>query len=126
MGCSNIRLRIEMNTVESANNAVEIIKNFATDNTSDYLSLSADRFINDVRVTDDTVIIDDSYAIGCSEYFEFIPMLVDLKLESQTIPFENTWHGTDRDPDGVHDYVIECDLQKYGKMLRESIGYEAE
>ena len=54
MGCSNIRLRIEMNTVESANNAVEIIKNFATENTSVYLSLSADRFTNDVRVTDNT------------------------------------------------------------------------
>lgn len=57
---------------------------------------------------------------------EIFPMLKDLNIQSQTIPFENTWHGTDRDPDGVHDYVIECDLQKNGKMLRESIGYEAE
>lgn len=57
---------------------------------------------------------------------EILPMMKDLNIQSQTIPFENTWHGTDRDPDGMHDYVIECDLQKNGKMLRESIGYEAE
>jgi len=58
--------------------------------------------------------------------FEFIPMLTDLKIQSQTIPFENTWWGTDRDPNGVHDYVIECDLTKNGKLLQESIGYVAE
>lgn len=58
--------------------------------------------------------------------FEIIPMIKDLQIQSQTIPFENTWWGTDRDPDGVHDYVIECDLTKNGKLLQESIGYTAE
>lgn len=58
--------------------------------------------------------------------FEFIPMIADLKIESQTIPFEGTWWSTDLDPDGVHNYVIDCDLNKNGKLLRESIGYVEE
>lgn len=58
--------------------------------------------------------------------FEFIPMLAGLNLRSQTIPFENTWWGTDLDPDGVHNYVIDCDLTKNGQLLRESIGYVEE
>jgi len=58
--------------------------------------------------------------------FEFIPMITDLKIQSQTIPFENTWWSTDLDPDGVHNYVIDCDLAKNGKLLRESIGYVSE
>lgn len=58
--------------------------------------------------------------------FEFIPMLAGLQIQSQTIPFENTWWGTDLDPDGVHNYVIDCDLTKNGKLLRESIGYVEE
>lgn len=58
--------------------------------------------------------------------WEFIPMLTDLKLQSQTIPFENTWWGTDLDPDGVHNYVIDANLQRNGQLLRESIGYVTE
>ena len=58
--------------------------------------------------------------------FEFIPMLAGLQVQSQTIPFDNTWWGTDLDPDGVHNYVIDCDLTKNGKLLRESIGYVEE
>ena len=57
---------------------------------------------------------------------EFIPMLANLNINSQTIPFENTWWGTDLDPDGIHNYVIDCDLTKNGNLLRESIGYVAE
>ena len=58
--------------------------------------------------------------------FEFIPMIADIEIKSQNIPFENTWWGTDLDPDGVHNYVIDCDLAKNGKLLRESIGYVEE
>lgn len=58
--------------------------------------------------------------------FEFIPMLAGLQIQSQTIPFENTWWGTDLDPEGVHNYVIDCDLTKNGKLLQESIGYVSE
>lgn len=56
--------------------------------------------------------------------FEFIPMLAGLQIQQQTMPFENTWWSTDLDPDGVHNYVIDCDLSKNGKLLRESIGYD--
>lgn len=58
--------------------------------------------------------------------FELIPMIADIKIQSQTMPFENTWWSTDLDPDGVHNYVIDCDLTKNGKLLRESIGYVEE
>ena len=57
---------------------------------------------------------------------EFIPMIADLQIQSQTIPFDNTWWSTDLDPEGVHNYVIDCDLNKNGKLLRESIGYVEE
>ena len=54
--------------------------------------------------------------------FEFIPLLKDLNIVSQRIPFANTyWHtnqGTEEDPD----YVIDANLQKNGELLRESIG----
>ena len=58
--------------------------------------------------------------------FEILPMLKDLKIQSQTIPFEGTWWGTDLDPDGVHNYVIDANLWNNGLKLRESIGYETE
>lgn len=58
--------------------------------------------------------------------FELIPMLTGLTINSQTIPFEGTWWSKDLDPDGVHNYAIECDLAKNGKLLRESIGYVEE
>ena len=58
--------------------------------------------------------------------FELLPMLADLKIQSQTIPFEGTWWGKDLDPDGVHNYVIDANLQRNGQLLRESIGYVTE
>lgn len=56
--------------------------------------------------------------------FEILPMLKDMKINAQTIPFEGTWWGTDLDPNGVHNYVIDANLWNNGKMLRESIGYD--
>lgn len=58
--------------------------------------------------------------------FEFIPMLKDLEIQSFRIPADGTWWGTDLDPDGVHDYVIDANLQKNGELLREQIGYVKE
>ena len=58
--------------------------------------------------------------------FEFIPMLAGLNIQSHTIPAEGTWWGTDLDPDGVHNYVIDCNLQKNGQILRDLIGYDQE
>ena len=56
---------------------------------------------------------------------EFLPMLKDLNLQSQRIPFEGTYWSTDIGSDGIPDWVIDCNLKKNGEMLRESIGMTA-
>ena len=58
--------------------------------------------------------------------FEFIPMIADLKIESQTMPFEGTWWSTNVGSEELPSYVIDADIHKNGKMLRESIGYVEE
>lgn len=58
--------------------------------------------------------------------FEFIPMLAGLEVKSQTIPFENTWWSTNMGSEEVPNYVLEADLNKNGKLLREAIGYVEE
>lgn len=54
--------------------------------------------------------------------WEFIPLLKDINIVSQSIPFDGTyWYknlGTEERPD----YVIDADLKKNGDLLRESIG----
>lgn len=57
---------------------------------------------------------------------EFIPMIAGLKIQSQTIPFENTWWSTNIGDNDIPNYVIDADLSKNGKILRESIGYVEE
>lgn len=56
--------------------------------------------------------------------FEFIPMLKDLKIQSQRIPFEGTyWPVTVNIPgQATPDSQIDCNVEKNGEMLRESIG----
>ena len=58
--------------------------------------------------------------------WEMIPMLKDLSIVSQRIPFDGTWWSTDLDPDGVHNYVIDCNLSVNGQRLRESLGLVTE
>jgi len=58
--------------------------------------------------------------------FEMIPMLSGLEIQSFRIPADGTWWSTDLDPDGVHNYVIDANLQKNGELLREMIGYVKE
>ena len=56
--------------------------------------------------------------------FEFIPMLKDLKIQSQRIPFDGLgWHvGVDM---GTYiDSQIDCNAPENGRRLRESIGME--
>ena len=57
---------------------------------------------------------------------EFIPMIAGLKIQSQTIPFDNTWWSTNIGDNDIPNYVIDADLSKNGKILRESIGYVEE
>ncbi len=54
---------------------------------------------------------------------EFIPMLKDLKIQSQRIPFEGNETSVVREADGYTDYMIApADLKKTAKQLQESIG----
>ena len=56
--------------------------------------------------------------------FEFIPMLKDLKIQSQRIPFDGTyWPVVVNIPgQATPDNQIDCNVEKNGEMLRESIG----
>lgn len=55
--------------------------------------------------------------------FEFIPMLKDLKIQSQRIPFDGNEMSVVRDNNGVTDYMIAPrDLKATAKQLQESIG----
>ena len=54
---------------------------------------------------------------------EFIPMLKDLKIQSQRIPFDGNEKSVTRETDGVVDYMIApADLKKTAQQLQESIG----
>lgn len=54
--------------------------------------------------------------------FEFIPMLVDLNIVSQSIPYEGTYWYKNIGSEEVPDYVIDANLQVNAKRLQESIG----
>jgi LCP family protein required for cell wall assembly len=54
--------------------------------------------------------------------FEFIPMLKDLNIVSQRIPFDGTYWSTNIGSEQTPDWVIDANLKKNGEMLRESIG----
>jgi len=55
--------------------------------------------------------------------FEFIPMLKDLKIQSQRIPFDGNEQSIAVEIDGVMDYQIAPgDLKKTARQLQESIG----
>ena len=58
--------------------------------------------------------------------WEFIPMLKDLKIQSQRIPFDgNEMTVTNTNPDGSIDYMIAPrDLKATARQLQESIGME--
>lgn len=57
--------------------------------------------------------------------FEFIPMLKDLTIQSQRIPFDNTYWPIEVEIDGRYDNQLECNVKKNGELLRESIGMTA-
>lgn len=56
--------------------------------------------------------------------FEFIPMLKDLKIQSQRIPFDGMEYTVTVEIDGVVDYQLGVDTKATGKKLRESIGMD--
>ena len=54
--------------------------------------------------------------------FEFIPMLKDLKIQSQRIPYDDIQYTMTVEIDGVTDYQLGCDTKATGKRLREALG----
>lgn len=58
--------------------------------------------------------------------FELIPMLKELKIESQRIPFDGTYWPVAVDMGSYTDSQIDCDAAANGRLLRESIGMETE
>lgn len=56
--------------------------------------------------------------------FEFIPMLKDLKIQSQRIPFDGTGWNVAVDMGDYIDSQIDCNARENGRRLRESIGME--
>jgi len=53
---------------------------------------------------------------------EFIPMIKDIKIQSQRIPFDGTYSSKMFEIDGQQDYQLVCDTKKNGEMLQESLG----
>jgi len=53
---------------------------------------------------------------------EFLPILKDLEIRQQAVPFEGTYWGTNVGSEEVPNYVIDANLQKNKEMLLESIG----
>lgn len=53
---------------------------------------------------------------------EFIPMIKDLKIQSQRIPFDDTYSSKMFEIDGQQDYQLVCDTKKNAQMLQESLG----
>ena len=54
--------------------------------------------------------------------WEFIPVLKDINIVSQSIPFEGTYWYKNLGTEEAPDYVIDADLKKNGDLLRQSIG----
>ena len=58
--------------------------------------------------------------------FEFIPMLQNLNIQSQRIPFDGTFWNVTVEIEGqpVPDSQIDCNVKENGRLLRQSIGME--
>lgn len=55
---------------------------------------------------------------------EMIPMVKDLNIVSQRIPYDGTWWSTNKGSEEVPDWCIDANLQANGKRLRESLGID--
>lgn len=55
---------------------------------------------------------------------EMIPMVKDLNIVSQRIPYDGTWWSTNKGSEEVPDWCIDANLQVNAKRLRESLGID--
>ena len=70
-----------------------------------------------------SMIITDMTNTEITNYiFELLPKLADVKIQSQAIPFDGTYWSVEVDVDGIKQYMLDCNLQKNGQLLQESIG----
>ena len=53
---------------------------------------------------------------------ELLPLVADLEIASQSVPFDGTWWSTNAGTEEVPQYVIDCNLTKNKELLLESIG----
>lgn len=56
--------------------------------------------------------------------WELIPMLKDLNIVSQRLPYDGTWWSTNKGSEELPDWCIDANLSTNGKRLRESLGLE--
>ncbi len=58
--------------------------------------------------------------------FEFIPMLRDLKIQSQRIPFDDTYWNITVNIEGQEtpDNQLQCDVEENARLLKESLGID--
>ena len=54
--------------------------------------------------------------------WEMIPMLKDLNIVSQRLPYDGTWWSTNKGSEEVPDWCIDANLSVNGQRLRESLG----
>ena len=79
--------------------------------------------LHELATTMASMVITDMTNTEITNYiFEFLPRLADLNIQSQVLPFDGTYWSVEVDVDGVLQYMIDCDLQKNGEMLRQSLG----
>ena len=79
--------------------------------------------LHELATTVASMILTDMTNTEITNYiFELLPRLADVKIQSQVIPFEGTSWPVEVDVDGIVQYMIDCNLQKNGQLLRESIG----
>lgn len=79
--------------------------------------------LHELATTVASMIVTDMTNSEITNYiFEFLPKLSDVKIQSQAIPFDGTYWSVEVDVDGILQYMIDCNLQKNGELLRESIG----
>jgi len=56
--------------------------------------------------------------------WELIPMLKDLNIVSQRLPYDGTWWSTNKGSEDLPDWCIDANLSVNGQRLRESLGLE--
>lgn len=74
-------LKIVMRNADAAKDAANVIKAFVKDNTAAYPCMNADRFVEDLKVVNNAVVVDESFSVDCDEYFALVPIMCKALAE---------------------------------------------